>query len=395
MMERKKEAKRRPNQDEGGESNRRRGGEVEVKKERRKKGDKKATTTKIDNTNNDNNNIGSANITSSFVSRVCSSPGFDIVRTSHVEFLVTDLEKSRDFYVRSLGLIETERTRDQIYLRGVEDRFHHCLILTESEEPAVSHIAFRVRTKLDLQKIAELLERSKLRYRWLEPGTEERSRGIAIRVQDPLGFPVEFFSEIEESEWLWQSFDKHLGARIMRIDHVNLLVPNVGKGSDWYENGLGFICTEYTETGDPEPKLWATWLRRKPTVHDVALMTGAGPRLHHAGFFVNDKHSIMDAADILASRGYLNSIERGPGRHGISNAFFLYLRDPDGHRVELYTGDYLSADPGWRAIKWKLDDPQRQTFWGAPAPSSWFNEASEVISVFEPEKKIETSKPGI
>jgi len=138
--------------------------------------------------------------------------------------------------------------------------------------------------------------------------------------------------------------------------------------------------------------LWGTWLKRKPTVHDVALMRGFGPRLHHAGFFVPDRHSILDAADLLASKGYSKCIERGPGRHGISNAFFLYLLDPDGHRIELYTGDYMSADPDWKPIRWKLGDPQRQTFWGAPATDSWFNEASNVVSVFNG-RKVKTSKP--
>lgn len=37
--------------------------------------------------------------------------------------------------------------------------------------------------------------------------------------------------------------------------------------------------------------------------------------------------------DILALRTKV----RGPGRHGVSNVFYLYLRDPDGLRVEIYT----------------------------------------------------------
>jgi catechol 2,3-dioxygenase len=321
-----------------------------------------------------------------------SSQDFDIVRTSHVEYLVTDLDKSRDFYVDALGLIETESDSRHIYLRGVEDRSHHCMILTLSAKPAVHHIAFRVRTEEGLDNIGELFEKLGTRFKWVEPESEERALGRAIRAQDPLGFPVEFFVGMEECEWLWQKFDRHLGAKVMRIDHVNMLVPDVNKASEWYVGKLGFVCTEYTETEGLEPKLWAIWLKRKPTVHDVALMSGVGPRLHHTGLFVSDKHSILDAADILASRGYLNSIERGPGRHGISNAFFLYLRDPDGHRIELYTGDYLSADPDWKPISWKLKDPQRQTFWGAPAPESWFNEASEVRSLFNGEK-IQTANP--
>jgi catechol 2,3-dioxygenase len=69
-------------------------------------------------------------------------------------------------------------------------------------------------------------------------------------------------------------------------------------------------------------------------------------------------------------------MERGPGRHGISNAFFLYIRDPDGHRVELFTSDYLTVDPDHEPIRWSLRDPQRQTLWGHPAPQSWFEEGS-------------------
>jgi catechol 2,3-dioxygenase len=74
-------------------------------------------------------------------------------------------------------------------------------------------------------------------------------------------------------------------------------------------------------------------------------------------------------------------MERGPGRHGISNAFFLYIRDPDGHRIELFTSDYLTVDPDLAPLRWSLTDPQRQTLWGHPAPKSWFEEGSEFPSV--------------
>ena len=69
-------------------------------------------------------------------------------------------------------------------------------------------------------------------------------------------------------------------------------------------------------------------------------------------------------------------MERGPGRHGIANAFFLYVRDPDGHRIELYTSDYLTVDPDHQPIAWKLRDAQRQTLWGQAAPRSWFEEGT-------------------
>jgi catechol 2,3-dioxygenase len=69
-------------------------------------------------------------------------------------------------------------------------------------------------------------------------------------------------------------------------------------------------------------------------------------------------------------------MERGPGRHGLANAFFLYVRDPDGHRIELYASDYLTVDPDFEPIRWSLRDPRRQTLWGTAAPKSWFEEGS-------------------
>jgi catechol 2,3-dioxygenase len=85
---------------------------------------------------------------------------------------------------------------------------------------------------------------------------------------------------------------------------------------------------------------------------------------------------IIHLCDLMAATGYLANMERGPARHGISNAFFLYVRDPDGHRIEIYTSDYQTMDPDHEPIRWSLRDPRRQTLWGTPAPRSWFEEGS-------------------
>jgi hypothetical protein len=105
-------------------------------------------------------------------------------------------------------------------------------------------------------------------------------------------------------------------------------------------------------------------------------MNGIGPRVHHLGFWVTDQLAVLRACDVLAASGWTAGIERGPGRHGISNAFFLYLRDPDGNRIELYTNDYMVADPDHTPLRWTLDDPRRATFWGHAAPASWFDDAA-------------------
>jgi len=318
---------------------------------------------------------------------------FEIVKASHTEFLVTDLNKAYEFYVETLGFYPTYADEKHLYLRGMEDRFHHCLVLTKSDKPGVKHIAYKVSKPEDLEKLEKFFIKKEIEVAWIEKDYE-LGQGKALRIQDPLGFPVEFFYEMQRVDWFLQKYHLYKGAKILRLDHFNVQVPDVEFAYNWYVNELNFKCIEITETEDIPPKIWAAWLRRKHTTHDIALMTGIGPRVHHVAFSVPDRVAIMDCSDILASKDLISSMERGPGRHGITNAFFLYLRDNDGNRIELYTGDYLTADPDWEPIKWKLNDPKRQTFWGAPAPKSWFDEAMLVKSI-KNDSFIEVKKPKI
>ncbi|MDR7453055.1 MAG: 3,4-dihydroxyphenylacetate 2,3-dioxygenase, partial [Armatimonadota bacterium] len=293
-----------------------------------------------------------------------------ILRAAHAAFRVTDLGRARAFYVDLLGLVETAASPDALCLRGYEEDDHHSLLLVRASSPGVAHMAYRVASPDDLDWLEVNAREAGLPARRVAAG-EEPGQGPALRLQDPAGLPVEFVASMERTGRLLQRFDLHRGARIMRIDHFNCQVSDVEAASAWYQRQWGFRCSEYTETDDDPPRLWAVWLHRKQNVHDLALMTGIGPRLHHAGFWVPEALDVIRACDLLAGAGWHGAIERGPGRHGISNALFLYLRDPDGHRIEVYTGDYLTADPDRPAIRWALNDPRRQTFWGHAAPASW------------------------
>lgn len=303
-----------------------------------------------------------------------------ITRAGHLEFRVTDLERARHFYVEVLGFVETARDAERIYLGGYEERDLYSLVLRRAPSPGVSHVALRVSDPADLERLERLYAGAGRPTRWL-PAGHEQGQGRALRVQDASGIPLEFYHQLAQRPWLIQRFDQHRGARVLRIDHFNCQVTDVQAAYDWFTGHLGFACSEYTVTKDDPPRIWAAWLHRKQNVHDLALMAGTGPRVHHAGFWVGDTGSVLRACDVLAAAGYADSIERGPGRHGISNAFFLYLRDPDGNRIELYTNDYLIPDPDWEPVRWTLDDPRRQTFWGHAAPASWFDEASPVESI--------------
>lgn len=313
------------------------------------------------------------------------TPDFNILRLGHIEFLVTDLSRARDFYVDVIGLFETERDDKHVYLRAIEDREHHSVVLTQAKSPGVGHFSFRVSSEEDLDRLAHKFKALGCLMRWMQPG-EERGQGRALRVQDPLGFQVEYYAQMEQAEWMLQQYHLHRHGCPTRLDHVNVLVPDAQKAFDWYTRELGFYCSEYTLSAPPEESVYGGWLYRKATIHDIAVMTGRGPTVHHAGFSVLEPMGIIRACDALAAAGYADNIERGPARHGISNALFVYVRDPDGNRFELYTGDYLTVDRDQAPKRWELDNPRRQSLWGSPPPRRWFEESMSVVS-------LETGEP--
>jgi catechol 2,3-dioxygenase len=247
-------------------------------------------------------------------------------------------------------------------------------VLRRAPTPRAEALGFKVASEEDLDRAAFWFARKGLPTSF----PEVPHQGRTLRTCDPLGMPLDFYVRMDQAESMLRKYATYQGARIQRIDHLNCFTPDVQASYDFYAD-LGFRLTEYTETDDADPKLWAVWMHRKGNVHDLAFTNGAGPRLHHVGVWTAGALDILHICDVMASSGFLANMERGPGRHGISNAFFLYTRDPDGHRVELFTSDYLTVDPDHQPLRWSLRDPQRQTLWGHPAPKSWFEEGTPFI----------------
>lgn len=297
-------------------------------------------------------------------------PPFNILRLSHVVYGVTDLAASRAFYVDLLGLQVTDEDDQHVFLRGMEERGHHSVVLRASKTPAVRSLGFKVFDEADLDKAYDWFKSQGHDVEWVE----RIYQGRTLRTHDCFGMPIEMYFRMDRLPPIHQKYALYRGVRPLRIDHFNVFVPDVDKAVAFYGQ-IGFRVTEYTEDAETG-RLWAAWTHRKGGVHDIAFTNGTGPRLHHTAFWVPTPLNVIDLCDLMATSGHVAQIERGPGRHGISNAFFLYVLDPDGHRIETYCSDYQTVDPDLEPIKWDLKDPQRQTLWGAPAPQSWFENGS-------------------
>ena len=168
-------------------------------------------------------------------------------------------------------------------------------------------------------------------------------QGRTLLTSDNMGIPIDFYHEMDHLAPIHQNYSLYTGVKPLRIDHFNCFSTNVDASFAFYSD-FGFRVTEYTEDEDSK-RLWAAWLHRKGSVHDVAFTNGTGPRLHHLAFWCPAPLNMIDLLDLMATTGYMKNIERGPGQHGTSNAFFLYIRDPNGHRTEIYFSDYQTVDP--------------------------------------------------
>ncbi|WP_247747389.1 VOC family protein [Alkalihalobacillus sp. BA299] len=160
----------------------------------------------------------------------------------------------------------------------------------------------------------------------------------------------------------------------IKIDHMNLRVENVDKALEYWQ-ALGFKISEFVKDGDEK---FAAWVRRATFTHDVALVKASRAALHHVAFIVDGVLGVVRTADLLADAGFRDSIEYGPGRHGVSNAFFLYIKDPDGHRIEIYAHDY-ARDLDMETIGWTREEynEKGRLWWGSTVPKSFYEEFSD------------------
>ncbi len=307
-----------------------------------------------------------------------------ILRLGHCELFVTDLERAREFYVHILGFRECASDKNHIYLRGVDEFDLHTLTLTKNKSGGLGHFALRVSDPEDLDRLADHHQRLGVPCKMV-PAETEPGQGKALRVVEPNGHPIEFYHEMQQVHiYDEKGLLKHLPMRTthldqgippLRIDHMNIRVASVDNALKYWRDELRFSVSEYVEK---ENKTFAAWTRRSSGTHDVALSTGSGAALHHVAYTVQGPAEIIRTADLLADAGYRDAIEFGPGRHGLSNALFLYIRDFDGHRMEIYSGDYL-RDIDLPPVKWTWEEYDRRgrLWWGAAYPER-FLEVSPV-----------------
>lgn len=294
---------------------------------------------------------------------------FNITRASHVTLYSKDLGASRAFYVDALGFIVSDEDANTLYLRGLEEACHHSLVIKKGSEALCDRIGFRVFDETDLDQAYHYLKKVGLSVEWVE----RPYQGKTLHVSDVVGVQLELCATMDVRPRMVVSFEKHFGGAPQRLDHFQILTPHVQKACDFYAS-LGFRLSEYIAV-DGTDNLVFIFLQRKGNPHDVVFAGGAGPRLHHTAFTVPDVSHVIHACDVAGRMGFGSNVEHGPGRHGPGHAMFVYIRDPDGHRIELFTTHYQTMDKENEPVRWDVSYMKNRP-WGLPPKARWYAEAS-------------------
>ena len=310
-------------------------------------------------------------------------PPFRVTRASHVVLTVKDLGASRAFYADALGLVATEQTNDTLYLRGVEEAAHHSMVLKKtSDTPACERIGMRVLTEDDLDRAKTYFDKAGLPAAW----AEVPHQGRTLHVSDPVGTPLELCATMTTVPRLTVQFDQFKSGSPQRLDHFQILAPEVQRAADFY-TGIGFRLSEFVAPEGSDELLFV-FLQRKGNPHDIVFANGMGPRYHHVAFCCSEVSRIIYACDVAGTLGFGRNIEHGPGRHGPGHAFFVYFRDPDNHRIELFNTHYQVMDIENQPVRWDATYTGRRA-WGLPPRRQWHFDGSLFAGVAcrEPARK--------
>lgn len=286
-----------------------------------------------------------------------------ILRLSHVDITVPDLDLAAAYYTGVLGLEITEQTGDRTFFKCWDEEDHHSLAVRYDPRVGIDRFAFKVETTDDLAELEKRVEAYGFRVHRVSKD-EEIGQGESIRFETPSGHEMELVHDVDRVGSRIGKLNPNIlpeglqGIAPPRMDHLLINAEEVGEATRFYMDVLGFRLTEQLLGGDGHQI--GVWLERSHSPHDLAVVNGPNGALHHFAFWLDDWDHVRAAADILAYNAI--QVDVGPTRHGVTRGNTIYFFDPMGTRNEVFTGGYR-PDPDFPTITWTEDNIGRAVFY--------------------------------
>src|SRR5262245_42056697 len=133
----------------------------------------------------------------------------------------------------------------------------------------------RVFTEDDLERAKAHFDRAGIPAAFVEVPYQGRT----LHFSDPAGTPVELCARMPTVPRMHTKIHTHRGAGALRMDHYQVLVPDVLGTARFYMD-LGFRISDYVCV-EGSDQVVGTFLHRKDNPWDIVLLTRSGPRFHH------------------------------------------------------------------------------------------------------------------
>jgi catechol 2,3-dioxygenase len=314
---------------------------------------------------------------------------FDLAHLGHVELLTPKPQESLNFFVNVMGMTESGREAQSVYLRGWDDYEFHTLKLTEHKTAGMGHFAFRASSPEALQHRVSVIEKAGYGRGWSEG---DLGHGPAFKCVTSDGHNMEVYWE---TKWYEAPADRKpslknqamrfpaRGANVRRLDHFNLLASDVAKLQRWMEDVLGLRSTEMIQLDNGT--IAGAWVTSNNKTYDCAFTLDhykVRGRFHHLTFACDSREEVLRAADIFLENGVF--IESGPHKHAVQQTFFLYVYEPGGNHIEVdCAGARIMLAPDWQPIVWTETERKKGQAWGMKTVETFHTYGTPPIEQYE------------
>jgi catechol 2,3-dioxygenase len=301
----------------------------------------------------------------------------DLAHVGSVEILTPTPDESRAFFVDLMGMSESARRGDSVYLHAWDDYERFTVKLTAGPTSGIGRAYLRAASPQALQRRVAEIEAAGLGRGWSDT---ELGLGPTYLCADPDGHEFGLYWETEryrpppaERPALKNQAAAFpgRGANVRRLDHVNFLAAEVAPCSDFLTGCLGARPTEQIvlDSGAVSA-IWTTITDKSYDLVYTSDWSGTRGRLHHVAFATDTREDILRAADVFLEAGI--HIETGPHKHAIQQTFFLYVYEPGGNRIELCNaGARLVLAPDWELVSWSEAERAKGQAWGLQTIASF------------------------
>lgn len=280
----------------------------------------------------------------------------------HVQLNVVDLDAMTEESINILGLHETHRTAESVWLSANGRKAE--LVLHKSNENSVHSLGFEALTTEAVEEVAVRVPSAGCRLVSTSPSLSCCDSGVVF--ETPCGHIIEVHSPIENDINSQRHFSGGMGPK--RLDHVNLTSPEPAATRLQFETIMGLKLSErMVDDG-------LSWMRGGNGQHHCVGIVRGPAGLHHYSFEVNEFQDYCRLGDRL------DTIDKnfiwGPGRHRPGDNTFGYYLDACGAMVECsgpmsMIFDDERYEPNIITALKRPENIRVMNVWGEPAPLVW------------------------